>query len=151
MWPRFYLGEGMDTQGSTLKDCKQRGEWVELYFMAKAAGYGLRVSRPHGDSSCYDVVVECAGRVLRVQVKSTMHRPAGTRSYALKGWRAHRYTKDTVDFFAIYLIPIDTWYILPFDATGGNSSLQFTPEGRWEKYKKYRKAWGLLRDENPRP
>ena len=51
---------------------KQQGEWAELCFMARAAGLGLRVSKPYGDSASYDVGVECDGRILRVQVKSTM-------------------------------------------------------------------------------
>ena len=117
----------MDVLGSSLTDCKQRGEWAELCFMAKAAGQGFRVSKPHGGSCNYDVGVECAGLTLKIQVKSTMYRRAGSRSYALNGWKSQHYTRDMVDFFAIYLIPPDTWYILPFEATGGNLSLQFTP------------------------
>jgi len=29
-----------------VKGCKERGEWVELCFMAKAAGMGMLVSKP---------------------------------------------------------------------------------------------------------
>ena len=53
------------------KTCKERGEWAELCFMARAADRGLNVSRPHGDSASYDVGVEQNGRFLRIQVKST--------------------------------------------------------------------------------
>lgn len=41
-----------------VKGCKERGEWVELCFMAKAAGMGMLVSKPLGDSCRYDVLVE---------------------------------------------------------------------------------------------
>ncbi|MFZ0292787.1 MAG: hypothetical protein WAL52_04235 [Candidatus Sulfotelmatobacter sp.] len=34
---------------------KERGEWVELQFMARAVGGGFKVSKPWGDSSAYDV------------------------------------------------------------------------------------------------
>ena len=42
--------------------------------MARAAKEGLRMAKPWGDSSRYDVVVETGGRFLRVQVKSTANR-----------------------------------------------------------------------------
>ncbi len=47
---------------------KLRGELTELRFMTRAAEHGLRIIKPWGDCSRYDVVVETAGRFLRVQV-----------------------------------------------------------------------------------
>lgn len=143
----------MEIPATVFKTNKARGEWVELCFMAKAAGKGLPVSKPYGDSSSYDVGVECEGRILRVQIKSTIYHPPGTQSFALAlhGSKYQQYAKGTVDFFAIYLIPIDAWYILPFEAAGGKLTLHFTPGGKREKHKEYREAWDLLRGENPRP
>jgi hypothetical protein len=137
----------METQRSVFKTCKEQGEWAELCFMTKAAGMGLRVVRPFGDSSSYDVGVECADRILRVQVKSTVYLRPGGQSYSLNlvGHNKQQYAKGTVDFFAIYLVPPDIWYILPFEATGENLTLQFTPAGRWEKHAQYREAWDLLK------
>jgi len=79
----------MKIQDTVFKTCKEQGEWAELCFMAKAAGMGLKVLRPFGDSSSYDVGVELPDRILRVQVKSTSGRRAGTHSYAfrLQGWK----------------------------------------------------------------
>jgi len=50
---------------------KQRGEWVELQFMAEAALHGYHVLTPWGDSLTYDVAIDQAAHLLRVQVKST--------------------------------------------------------------------------------
>ncbi len=62
----------MRRQGKRLfANYKQRGEWVELLFMTVAAGLGFTVAKPFGDSARYDVIVENAGRFLRMQVKST--------------------------------------------------------------------------------
>ncbi len=137
--------------GSAIKNCKERGEWAELCFMAKAAGHGLRVSKPYGDSASYDVGVERDGRILRVQVKSTLYRRRGIESYSLNvhGPRRQLYKKGSVDFFAVYLIPRDTWYILPFAAMGGNFSLHFTPGGKRGKWEDYREAWELLGGSGP--
>ena len=140
--------------GMGIAECKERGEWAELCFMARAAGQGLRVSKPYGDSASYDVGVECVapkreGRILRVQVKSTVYRRRG-ECYSLNVMGAHRerYPSGVVDFFAIYLIPIDTWYIIPYEVMGRtNCTLHFTPGSKRHKYARYREAWGLLRGE----
>jgi len=59
--------------GGKLKDFKARGEWAELYFMMLAAGEGMKVSKPFGESGKYDVGVDNQNRVLRVQVKSAAY------------------------------------------------------------------------------
>jgi hypothetical protein len=143
----------MEILAGTFKTHKERGEWAELCFMAKAAGKGLRVLKPYGDSSSYDIGVEREDRILRVQIKSTNRTRRGTGYYALHlhGWNEEVYAKGSIDFFAIYLIPIDAWYILPFEEVEGKLSLHLNPGGRSEKHAKYREAWDLLRGENPRP
>ena len=55
---------------------KERGEWVELQFMAAAASRGYHVLKPYGDSLAYDVGIDHGGRLMRVQVKSTSVRMA---------------------------------------------------------------------------
>jgi PD-(D/E)XK endonuclease len=63
-------GEGY--RGSGSKSCKERGQWAELCFMVRAAEQKLKVSKPWGEPSSYDVGVEYRGRFLRVQVESTI-------------------------------------------------------------------------------
>jgi hypothetical protein len=69
LWAAFFIGGNtyvgtIEGNGMTQKaahgfgTCKQQGEWAELCFMARAAGHGLRVSKPYGDSASYDVGVE---------------------------------------------------------------------------------------------
>ena len=135
------------TGGSAIKNCKERGEWAELCFMAKAAGHGLRVSKPYGDSASYDVGVERNGRILRVQVKSTLYRRRGIESYSLNvhGPRRQRYKKGTVDFFAVWVIPVGEWYIIPYAAMGKKTTLHFTAGSKRAKWARYREAWDLLK------
>jgi hypothetical protein len=92
--------------------------------------------------------VDDNGRVLRVQVKSTIYKRRGD-GYSLNvmGPRRQKYQPGTVDFFAILLIPVDHWYIIPFEVMGRtNSSIHFTPKGKRQKYGEYREAWHLLKD-----
>jgi hypothetical protein len=61
------------------------------------------------------------------------------------GPQRKKYQPGTVDFFAILLIPIDDWYIIPFEVIGRkNTSLHFTPASKRQKYGPYREAWHLL-------
>jgi hypothetical protein len=50
-----------------------------------------------------------------------------------------------VDFFALYIVPTDDWYIMPYAAMGrDNRTLHFTPDSDHQKYGKYQEAWHLL-------
>jgi hypothetical protein len=130
-----------------LRTCKEQGEWAELCFMARARQMGLTVLKPYGDSSAYDVGIEVGGRLLRVQTKSTTFRRGGNFTCNLVGPGGKAYREGTVDYFAVYLIPVDVWYILPFEKTRKTSvSLQFTPGKAGHKYEAYREAWHFLRE-----
>jgi hypothetical protein len=110
----FYLGVRFRCEGvgvrkdmGSKKTCKERGEWAELCFMARAADRGLNVSRPHGDSASYDVGVEQNGRSLRIQVKSTTFCRKGSFTANITGPKHERYVRGKLDFFAVYLVPVD--------------------------------------------
>ena len=57
-----------------IEDKKQRGEWVESVFMARAHEHSLPVSKPWGELSSYDFVVGKTGCFVSVQVKSTLRK-----------------------------------------------------------------------------
>ena len=67
------------SSGMSIHHPKARGKWAELRFMLRATELGLRVTKPWGDNSPYDLVIETSGRFLRVQVKCTRFRRG--RSY----------------------------------------------------------------------
>ena len=143
----YFFSEGEEA-GGLLKGCKERGEWAELYFMMLVVGFGMKVLRLFGDSGRYDVGVENGAEVLRVQVKSTIYtRRNGGYSLNVIGPQRKKYAPGTVDFFAILLIPIDEWYIIPYEVIGEtNFSVHFTPESVRQKYGAYREAWHLLKE-----
>ena len=132
---------------------KERGEWVELQFMAAAASRGYHVLKPYGDSLAYDVGIDHGGRFMRVQVKSTSVRN-GTgyfcqfrRNYLTK----HLYMVEDVDLFAAYIIPVTTWYLIPAAVIlrpTRKVALTLYPVTTLKKnryrYEHYREAWGLL-------
>ncbi len=134
----------MENRRGSIKTCKERGEWAELCFVARASERGLNVSKPHGDSASYDVGVEQNGRFLRIQVKSTTSRRTGSYTCNIVGPKHERYRWGKVDFFAVYLVPVDVWYIIPFDVVEDNSSLNLTPR-KGHKFSRYMEGWNLLR------
>jgi hypothetical protein len=132
---------------------KERGEWVELQFMAAAASRGNHVLKPYGDSLAYDVGIDHGGRLMRVQVKSTSVRN-GTgyfcqfrRNYLTK----HLYMVEDVDLFAAYIIPVSTWYLIPAAVIlrpTRKVGVMVYPvvalkQNRY-RYEHYREAWRLL-------
>jgi len=117
--------------------------------MARAVERGLAVTRPHGDSKSYDVGVEHQGRFLRVQVKSTTFKRKGSWTVNLIGAGRTKYGKGLVDFFAVYIVPIDLWYIIPFEVVAGNLSLNLTPSAG-HKFAQYMEAWHLMSGDGAR-
>jgi PD-(D/E)XK nuclease superfamily protein len=139
--------------GCRIKGTRERGAWAEMYFMVLAMSYGLRVSSPYGGLGTYDVGVENGrGPILRVQVKCTLYQ-CSSGSYCMSinmkdGMKGRRgYAPGTVDFFAIYIIPTDDWYIIPYAVVGDrDANVFFKPGMKGQKYEKYREAWHLLMD-----
>jgi len=132
---------------------KERGEWVELLFMAAAELHGYHVLKPWGDCLEYDVAVEEHGNMLRVQIKSSSARN-GTgylcqfrRNYLIN----KPYSLDDVDLFATYVIPEDAWYLIPasvIQLPTVKVAATLCPVTARKKdryrYEHYREAWDLL-------
>ena len=134
---------------------KERGEWVELQFMAAAAQRCFAVSKPWGDIRAYDVGVEHGQNFLRVQVKSTTLRSgAGYRCQFLPNHlKKEDYSLKQIDVFAAYVIPENAWYLIPAALLLGKRRRTMaalcpiaTPAKKASyRYECYREAWNLLK------
>ena len=129
---------------------KQRGEWVELLFMTLAAQRRFNVARPWGDSARYDVCIEKNGRFRRVQIKSTIHWTGGAYHCLLKAAHQTPYTLADLDYFAIYIVPDNVWYIFPAQKLIGLTAVILTPHRRTSKHARYKNAWDLLEPHSAR-
>jgi hypothetical protein len=106
---------------------KPLGELAELAFMSKAASLGFGVAKPYGDSERFDFILSWDHRLWRVQVKS----PRTARVYEIGahacwgGVDTYTYTKNEIDLivaYVAYVVPEDTWYVFPIEATRGGQA-----------------------------
>jgi len=93
---------------------------------------------PRPSSSLWRVQVKCSTQLLNGLYRVNAHR-------RING-RAVPYLPSEIDFFAVYIIPEDTWYIIPLLATRSRTSLLFRRQRdpRPGLYDPYREAWPLL-------
>lgn len=105
---------------------KQLGNIGEANTIAKFVRMQVPVYLPFGDNEKSDLIADFNGKLQRVQVKtsekvidgkiiislasSTLHRKNGTR---------HIYTKDEVDYFALYNLESNILILVPYSEIGG--------------------------------
>jgi len=151
-------------------ETKRCGEITELAFTLKAARLRFGVSHPYGDSERYDVILDChrdrlfptdpystfldpraRPRLVRVQVKATAHLLFGQYHVTIQrkvNGRAVPYKLSEIDFIAAYVIPEDSWFIIPLPHILGVTTLLLSPKNRLRPgiYDRYREAWHLLQE-----
>jgi hypothetical protein len=134
----------------------RQGQWTELRFMSEATQRGFNVLQPCRKDSVYDVVLDEAQQFPRVQVKSVgrPRRPEWARGipgaiYIFNTRRhGHKYRAGDLDFYALYIIPRDLWYIIPYRAIGPVQVLYVYPDNPQHRMERYREAWNLLRQDS---
>jgi hypothetical protein len=139
----------------TKRTPKRIGELAELAFLHRATKEGLIVSHPYGDSAPFDFITLGNGKLCRVQVKCAGRLVRhGQYHFNLRkniGKDFERYSRQHIDFIAGYILPLDTWYILPPPFFLRASSLDISPQPNHRsiathKAKPYFEAWHLLFD-----
>lgn len=127
---------------------KQRGEMAEAAFVAKAASLGLCVSKPWGESSRYDLIVDNGRRLMRVQVKSA-HRAGeyGGYTFHAHGNTTRVYRASEIDVLVAYVVPENAWYLFPVEEFRDHKSMKLFPASRRRrsKFERFREAWDAVR------
>jgi hypothetical protein len=127
------------------------GDLGEVAFLHKATALGFMVAQPYGMGHPFDFIVQGGRGLCRVQVKATVHMRFGlyrVNIFRNLGAGRRAYREYEVDFVAVYIIPEDTWYILPVREVADRRVLMFRPKGypRPDPYAQYREAWHLLNE-----
>jgi hypothetical protein len=138
----------MEKRKPRIADKKERGEWAEMIFMARAAERGIAINKPWGTRS-YDFVIGRPGRFLAVQVKCTVFELGkdADKGYMCTVCSAARpYARGSFDFLAAYVIYEDAWYIIPEEEILGKKTVSLSTKCIEARYEEYREAWHLLED-----
>ena len=131
-----------------------RGNLGEVAFVHKAMRLGFVVGKPYGQINRYDFMVEGGHKLWRVQVKTCACLKGGLYRVNIRcktNRVGHVYAPSDVDFVVVYIMPEETWYVLPIRELGGRMTSLFRPvkpKGilRLDPYAQYREAWHLLRE-----
>jgi PD-(D/E)XK endonuclease len=138
--------KAMPTKRPPLTHVKEKGEWGEIAFQAKALALGLSVAKPNGDNQPFDfIVTNQAGGMFRVQVKSGWAKDRV--GYPIRcQWRNRGFGDSAQDLFAVYIAPHDAWYIFPANVMGPNQFPRFYPHmpPNYGPNEKWRNRWSLL-------
>ena len=94
----------------------------------------------------WDFIVTCPAGILKVQIKSTTHK-SSTNSYTVSTSTglAHKASMcDTIDVVGCYVIPEDTWWMIPRKKIKALSiKLSVLPQSK-SRYKKYQENWSIF-------
>ena len=138
-------GARIALSGAVVRTKSDKGYLAEMAFVTKAMSLGFNVCKPMGETPGFDFTVESGLEVKKVQIKSRWGK--GRRSYPAKISSENRaYRPDETDFVIVYVVPEDSWYVLPVDVAARSRIGHFYPHnpnsgGRLEIY---REAWHLL-------
>ena len=104
-------------------------------YRAAAVPAALAPERP---APLWRIQVKCSTQLLNGLYRVNAHRRSGGRALP--------YLPGEIDFIAAYIIPEDTWYIIPVHAVRGTSLLfRRKKDHRPGLYDQYRQAWRLFR------
>lgn len=131
-------------------DYKLQGHKIEAKFQYDALNNNLIVSKPYGDSSPYDFIIDNGKKLLKIQVKSVkeLEKEKYRKRYRCRitHKKGKKYSIKNIDILACYIIPLDIWYFIPISkATGIQANLYPYDEDSDGSYEKYKENWNILK------
>lgn len=106
---------------------------------------GYVVSKPFGDNSKYDIIVDRKDTgIKRIQVKSTaslcFQRTLGYYNVSTSSGTSNKqvYEKGSIDYFAIFIHPVEAYYLIPAEIIKGRSIKLYPHRKTKNRYEKYR-------------
>ena len=130
---------------------RNKGALAEYRFISTAISLDLRVIVPAVEGYPYDCVIDNGKDFYRIQVKYASKDHRYPSSFSVMTQRRikstkptyRKYTAQEVDFYAVYLWYIDTFYIIPYEAVPANS-ITVNPKNTNNKYHSYKNNWEQL-------
>lgn len=121
-----------------------QGTTAQYRLIAELLDRSLIPSIPCEPCCAYDLVVDCGGSLVRVQVKScNVKKRNRYRADIARGATNNKtaYAANQLDIFAIYIPIEETWYFIPIAAVSGQRWVSLYPHDKCGKYEQYRNNW----------
>ena len=114
---------------------KQLGNIGEAKALCKFVSLRVPVYQAFGDNERSDLIADFNGKLQRIQVKTSEKCEDGKMTFSLvsstmhrKNGVKHKYTKEEVDYFALYNIESDTLLLVPIELVLGTTTVTFNLE-----------------------
>ena len=127
-----------------------KGLLAEKLFDAECTRRKIKTLKPTDPKSKYDIAIDIEGKIFKVQIKSTSYfikRKDPKIRYGVKlvpSASNRLYLKSEVDLFAIYIEPLNIWYLIPYDNIGEKKRVTLYPYDTSSLYDPYQNAWYIL-------
>ncbi len=103
-----------------IMNTKSVGNIGEACVLAKFVSLGIQVYQPFGDNEKSDLVAEFDGKLQKIQVKTSVgskngvirFRTCSSHRHTKSDTKTNMYTKDDVDYFALYSIERNLTYLV---------------------------------------
>jgi hypothetical protein len=103
---------------------KDIGERAQGAIVAEVMKYGYTVLIPFGEGRRYDMVIEKAGEFFRLQCKAGWYENGVIKfnTCSVHWWAKKRksYTREEIDYFAVYCEHTEKAYLIPPEDVGTN-------------------------------
>jgi len=122
----------------------------ESVFITECLKRNFEIYSPIVDTGV-DFLINVKGRYKKIQVKCTAKpdtRYPTKPSYKInirRGFDNRAYDKGEFDFFCIYLMDINTWYVVPLKDVESKTTIRINDRSDKGIYAKYRNAFHLLK------
>lgn len=135
---------------------KQIGDIAEKATQLKCLLNQWEIAIPNGDRVPYDLIVDTGTKLVKIQVKclTTTTRygnyAVGVRRIRLnnRSQKIKWYKEGDYDFMVVYILPEDTFFVLPYQFTSSYSgTITLGLDNKKElPSSKYKEAWYLLNE-----
>lgn len=140
-------------------DTKLKADISEHAVLVRLLERGYRVLKPVGDRLPYDLALDVAGRLVKIQVKRAWRRRAAylvdsrrTKTNRRR-MRRDRYDPGDFDFAIIHIPENQRFYIMPVDVFSSyRSEISFEASAnpiRASRSRQFLEAWHLLTADDP--
>lgn len=111
---------------------KQLGNIGEAKTISQFVQMQIPVYPAFGDNEKSDMIADFNGKLQRIQVKSSECLKEGKMIFSLISSTMHRkngvkhyYTKDEIDYFALYNLQADVLLLIPIELVKGRTEISF--------------------------